>query len=775
MIHRVEKEIAGRILSLESGELALQAGGSVTVQYGETIVLATATMSNSSREGTDFLPLSVDMEERHYAIGKIPGSFFRREGRPTSEAILTSRFTDRTIRPLIPKYIRNEIQVILTVLSADRVNPPDILGLIGASAALTISNIPFNGPVSATRIAFIDGEVSGNPTFEDVSKTALDLIVAGSKEAIVMVEGGANEVSEEVVLEALRYGQQINSAIIDMQAELAELCGKEKTVIPAPENQDSLHNEIKSRIGDSIKDAISGLGKEERTDKTDKLLSDLLEDLSDEHEKSEISSAFDTIFKDAVRMNILAGNRPDGRNNTEIRPLSSRVDVLPRAHGSSIFNRGQTQVLNVATLGALSDAQKIDSLSPDDTKRYLHHYNFPPYSVGETRRVGNPGRREIGHGALAERALIPVIPDETEFPYTIRLVSDVLGSNGSSSMASVCASTLSLMDAGVPIKAPVAGIAMGLVTDSSSDFLVLTDIQGIEDSLGDMDFKVAGTKNGITALQMDIKLAGITDSILETALTQAKAARLEILDHMLSTIAESRDELNQYAPRITKLKINTEKIGALIGPGGKTIRSIVEESGASVDVENDGTVFVGASDKSAAEKAISLINTLTKDIEVGETYLGKVVRTTDFGAFVELAPGRDGMVHISELENHRVENVEDVIKVGDEVKVLVIEIDQTGRVRLSRKQLLDGNSQNEQVGIAENTEDSPPRTKRPRPNRERDGERPARPSGERPARPSGERPARPSGERPARPNRERDGERPRRRRDPGTSSRPPQG
>ena len=707
MIHRVQRTIDGKDLILETGELAMQAGGSVKVQYGETIVLATATMSNSAREGVDFLPLSVDIEERHYAIGKIPGSFFRREGRPTTEAVLGSRVTDRTIRPLIPKKIRNEIQVLLTVLSADRVNPHDTIALVGASAALTISNVPFDGPVSATRVGYIDGELVTNLTYDNLSETALDLVVAGSENAVVMVEGGAQEVDETIVLKALKKAQEVNHEIIQMQQELANLTSKEKTVFEEDKSDDSFTSELTSFLGERLAEAIGGLGKEERTELTDQLLSDSVSNFEETHDKTKIESTFDKLFKDAVRKNILAGNRPDGRSNSEIRELSSKVGVLPRAHGSSIFNRGQTQILNVATLGTLSDAQRIDSLSPDETKRYLHHYNFPPYSVGEVRRVGNPGRREIGHGALAERALIPVIPDESEFPYTIRLVSDVLGSNGSSSMGSVCASTLSLMDAGVPIKAPVAGIAMGLVTDEQ-DFVVLTDIQGIEDSLGDMDFKVAGTKDGITALQMDIKLTGITDEILEQALEQAKTARLEILDSMLATIPDTREELNEHAPRITKITIDTEKIGALIGPGGKTIRSIVEESGATVDVDNDGTVFVGATDMSSANKAIELINRLTKDIEVGEKYTGKVVRTTDFGAFVELTPGKDGMVHISELADYHVPNVEDVVKVGDEIEVLVTEIDQTGRVRLSRKALLNGSGDSGTIG----TDDSEPKRER---------------------------------------------------------------
>ena len=724
MIHRVEREIAGRTLSMETGELALQAGGSVTVQYGETIVLATATMSSSARDGIDFLPLSVDMEERHYAIGKIPGSFFRREGRPSTEAILASRLTDRTIRPLFSKAIRNEIQIVLTVLSADQVNPPDILGMIGTSAALTISEIPFAGPISGCRIGYIDGELVGDPTYEQITNSDLDMIVAGSRDAIVMVEAGANEVDETVLRQALQMGQEINRIVIEMEDELREKVGKPKLEIAAIKAEPGLADALNDLFGDRLSQATSGLGKEERSDATEGLLNEALESLGEQFEEKAIRTAFDAVFKDAVRAAILNGSRPDGRKPDEIRPLSSRVGVLPRAHGSSLFNRGETQVLNVATLGPLAAAQKIDTLSPEDTKRYLHHYNFPPYSVGEVRRVGNPGRREIGHGALAERALIPVIPNESEFPYTIRLVSDVLGSNGSSSMASVCSSTLSLMDAGVPIKAPVAGIAMGLVTGANGEFAVLTDIQGTEDSLGDMDFKVAGTAQGVTALQMDIKLTGITDEILEKALNQAHDARLFILDHMSQTIAEARSELSAFAPRMTRIQIDPSRIGALIGPGGKTIRGIVEETKATVDVENDGTVYVGATDREAADKAIALVNRLTKDITVGEVYTGKVVRTTDFGAFIELAPGRDGMVHISELANYRVPSVEDVVKLGDEVKVIVTEIDPTGRIRLSRRAVLEGEEAGTEAG--QTVGDAPP----PRPRDDRDRDRGPRPGGD---------------------------------------------
>ncbi len=703
MIHKVERELAGRTLTIETGELAQQASGAVTVRYGDNIILATAVMAATAREGIDFLPLTVDMEERHYAIGKIPGSFFRREGRPGSEAILAGRITDRTIRPLFPKGLRNEVQIILTVLSSDREYPLDTLGVIGASAALTISHAPFEGPVSGCHVGYIDGEIVINPTYTDGDTSDLDLVVAGSQNAIVMVEAGANEADESVLRQALQAGQDANRIVIEMQEELQALCGKPKAVLDEPDDNSAVRDAIESLVGERLLEAASGLGRHERNETTQALLDETLEQLSGEHDAALINHVFEEVFTDAVRSSILNGTRPDGRTHTDIRPLTSRVGVLPRAHGSALFQRGETQVLNVTTLGPLADAQKIDSLTPVDTKRYLHHYNFPPYSVGEARRVGTPGRREIGHGALAERALLPVIPGEMEFPYTLRLVSDVLGSNGSTSMASVCSSTLSLMDAGVPIKAPVAGIAMGLVTDKTGAYAVLTDIQGLEDHLGDMDFKVAGTAEGVTALQMDIKLTGITDEIMEKALGQAKAARLELLAHMSETIAETRQEMSPFAPRMTRIQINPERIGQLIGPGGKTIRSIVEETGATVDVENDGTVFVGAADGKIASRAIGMIERLTKDIEVGEQFKGKVVRTTDFGAFVELAPGRDGMVHISELAHYRVGSVEDVIKVGDEVEVLVTDIDPTGRIRLSRRALIEPDAETPPEGAEVNT------------------------------------------------------------------------
>ena len=713
--YRVERELAGKQLIIESGDLAQQAGGSVTVQYGDTVLLATATASSSPREGVDFFPLTVDFEERHYAIGKIPGSFFRREGRPGQDAILASRLTDRTIRPLFPKGYRNETQVVVLALSADQENIPDILSIIGTSAALTISDIPFAGPVSGTRLGYIDGEIVVNPTYSQLQESDLDLTVAGSGSSITMVEAGAKEIPEAVLRDALRKGQEVNGTVAEMQSELLAMTGKPKRQHAAAAESKALEAEVSDLVGGRLKEAADRLGKEERNEATDELQQETIDRFSEEQEASAIRSAFEAVLKDAVRTSILSGRRPDGRDLTEVRPISCQVGVLPRSHGSAIFNRGETQVLNVATLGPLAAAQKLDTLSPEESKRFLHHYNFPPFSVGEARRMGTPGRREIGHGALAERAITPVIPSEEDFPYTIRLVSDVLSSNGSTSMGSVCSSTLSLMDAGVPIVRPVAGIAMGLVTGSNGEYAVLTDIQGIEDFLGDMDFKVAGTDKGVTALQMDIKLTGVTDEILEKALDQARDARMFILDRMRETIAESRPELSDYAPRMIRLQINPERIGALIGPGGKTIRGIVEETKATVDVENDGTVYIGSSDGDAARSAIAMVEALTKEIAVGERYTGKVIRITDFGAFIELVPGRDGMVHISELANYRVPSVEDVLSLGDEVEVLVTDIDATGRVRLSRRALLDDSDPEQQAQAGPNgtdrggDRDQPPR------------------------------------------------------------------
>ena len=685
-----EIEIAGRTLSIETGKLAQQAHGAAVVRYGDAVVLVTAVMGGV-REGLDFFPLTIEYEERLYAVGRIPGSFFRREGRPTTEATLAARLTDRPLRPRFPKGMRNEVQIITTVLSADHVNQPDILGIIGASAALSVSHIPFNGPVAATRMGYVDGELVVNPTFEQLAEGKLDLTIAGSRDAVIMIEAGAKEVSEEIVLEALRIGQENNVKVIDLQDEIVAEVGKAKVDVVLAEQADP---ELVSSIERIAKSAIEsiidrGEGRGERNEGIKQAERDAIEQLSEQYDAKTVAKVFDDVLKKTVRAKVIKeGKRPDGRALTEVRPLSSEVGLLPRTHGSALFQRGETQILTVATLGSMSMTQKLDGLSPEDTKRYIHHYNFPPFSTGEARRMGT-GRREIGHGALAERALAPVIPDDADFPYAFRVVSEALGSNGSTSMGSVCGSTMALMDAGVPITRPVSGVAMGLMTDDEGNFQVLTDIQGVEDFFGDMDFKVAGTKEGITALQMDIKVSGITQEIFRQALAQAKDGRAFILNHMLGTLAEPRTELNPNAPRMTRVTIPVDKIGALIGPGGKTIRSIIEATGASVDVENDGVVTIGASDQAAAEHAIRMIEGLTKEIEVGERYTGHVTRLMNFGAFVEILPGKEGMVHISELDATRVESVEAAVKVGDEVEVMVIEIDRMGRVNLSRRAVLE--------------------------------------------------------------------------------------
>ena len=688
-----ELEVAGRTLSIETGLLAQQAHGSAVVRYGDTVVLVTAVMGGV-REGMDFFPLTIEYEERLYAVGRIPGSFFRREGRPTTEATLAARLTDRPLRPRFPKGMRNEVQVISTILSADHVNQPDILTIIGASAALSVSQIPFDGPVGATRMGYIDEAFVVNPTFEELSRSKLDLSIAGSRDAIIMIEAGANEVTEEIVLEALRLGQENNVRLIEMQDRIVAEVGLPKVEVKSAQGANpgllaKVEAIAKARL-ESVVDR--GEGRGERNPAIKDIEAEAVAALGEEYGASSVAKAFDDVLKQVVRSKILyERKRPDGRALTEVRPLSSQVGLLPRTHGSALFQRGETQILTVATLGPLTLEQKLDGLSPEDTKRYIHHYNFPPFSTGEARRMGT-GRREIGHGALAERALFPVIPDETDFPYAFRVVSEALGSNGSTSMGSVCGSTLSLMDAGVPIKAPVSGVAMGLMTDDDGNFQVLTDIQGVEDFMGDMDFKVAGTAAGITAVQMDIKASGISMEVFRTALAQAREGRLFILDHMLETLGAPRAELNANAPRMTRISIPVDKIGAVIGPGGKTIRSIIEATGASIDVGNDGSVTVGATDAAAADEAIRMIEGLTKEVEIGQRYTGKVTRLMNFGAFVEILPGKDGLVHISELDVTRVPSVEDVVKVGDVVEVMVTEVDRMGRVNLSRRAVLEGAS-----------------------------------------------------------------------------------
>ena len=718
-----EIEIAGRTLSIETGKLAQQAHGSAVVRFGDTVVLVTAVMGRA-REGGDFFPLTIEYEERLYAVGRIPGSFFRREGRPTTEATLAARLTDRPLRPRFSKRMLNEVQVVITVLSADHENQPDILGIIGASAALSVSQIPFDGPVAATRMGYVDGELVVNPTYEQLAEGKLDLTIAGSRDAVIMIEAGANEVSEEVVLEALRVGQENNVKIVGLQDRIVAEAGKPKAeAVLAEESAPELVSSIERIVRPALESIIDrGEGRGERNEGIKQAERDAIAQLSEQYDEKAVAKAFDDVLKKTVRAKVIKeGKRPDGRALTEVRPLSSEVGLLPRTHGSALFQRGETQILTVATLGSMSMTQKLDGLSPEDTKRYIHHYNFPPFSTGEVRRMGT-GRREIGHGALAERALVPVIPDEGEFPYAFRVVSEAIGSNGSTSMGSVCGSTMALMDAGVPIVRPVSGVAMGLMTDDEGNFQVLTDIQGVEDFFGDMDFKVAGTSEGITALQMDIKVSGITQEIFRQALAQAKEGRAFILNHMLGTLAEPRTELNPNAPRMIRVSIPVDKIGALIGPGGKTIRSIVEATGASVDVENDGVVTIGASDEAAAQHAIRMIEGLTKEVEVGERYTGHVTRLMNFGAFVEILPGKEGMVHVSELDTTRVESVEAAVKVGDELEVMVIEIDRMGRVNLSRRAVLEGLSPEDVASSRSNGRSSGDRGPRDRGDR-RGGDR----------------------------------------------------
>ena len=686
--------MGGLPLYLGTGKLANQAHGSVTVVYGDTVVLVTACVSAQPRPGIDFLPLTIDLEERHYAAGKIPGSFFKREGRPGVDAILTGRMIDRPLRPLFPKGLRNDVQIIATVLSTDREHEPSIPATIGASAALSISEIPFDGPIGGSRVGYIDGEFVLNPTYTQLLKSDLDLVVVGNKDAVVMVEAGVNELPDDLVLEAVKFGQEANLIVIDLQEEMVSACGKTKMKLPATAaTNPTLEKAVLDLVGERLRSTSKVVRREERESAIEDLEKEAASILADKFPGEAVGDVVRAQVKKIVRTNILdTGTRPDGRDLEEFRHIECEVGLLPRTHGSGLFTRGQTQVLSVTTLSSAGDAQKIDNISQHTRKRFMHHYNFPPYSVGETGRIGSPGRREIGHGALAEKSLIPVIPSEEDFPYAIRLVSEALSSNGSTSMASVCGSSLALMDAGVPISRPVAGVAMGLITDENGRYSVLTDIAGIEDFMGDMDFKVAGTSKGMTGWQMDLKIKGLSFEIMEKALKQAVAGRMHVLDLMNKTIQQARPDLSEYAPRMTKVTIDKEKIGLVIGPGGKTIRSIVETTGATIDVEDDGTVIIGSSNSEAAKRAVDMIRGLTKEVEVGEQYTGKVVRIMNFGAFVEILPGKDGLVHISELADYRVESVEDEVKVGDEVAVLVTEIDSMGRINLSRRAVLEGGS-----------------------------------------------------------------------------------
>ena len=695
MLTEFRGELGGRPLVLEFGELAKQANGSVLVRYGETVVLATATMSKAPREGIDFFPLLVDYEERMYAAGKIPGGWGRREGRPSEDAILSARMIDRPLRPLFPDGFRNDVQIVLSILSVDKSNSPTIAALIGASAALHVSDIPFAGPVAGVQVGLVDGEFIINPTLQQQADSNLDITVAGTKDAVMMVEAAANEVSETVALDAISFGHTVIQELCSLQEEIRRQIGKEKAEVVVSQPDPACDTWVREQFTADVARAVLTADKLERQQVIDELQTrvhaDYLqahgEELHEEHSKT-LDRIFDSVVKEEVRKSITKDKvRPDGRKPDEIRPISCKVGLLPRVHGTGLFTRGQTQVLTALTLGLKSDEQMLDNLSDEESKRYIHHYNFPAFSVGETRPVRGPGRREIGHGALAERALLPVIPGEEEFPYTLRLVSEVLESNGSSSMASICGSTLSLMDAGVPIKRPVAGIAMGLMM-VDEDFTILTDIQGMEDALGDMDFKVAGTSEGITALQMDIKIGGVSREIMAQALEQARQGRLFILDKMAEAISEPRSDLSLYAPRIITMEIPVDKIRDVIGPGGKIIRDIIAKTGVSIDIEDDGRVYIASTDGEGGLQAQRMVERYVKDVEVGATYLGTVKRIMNFGAFVEILPGKEGLVHISQLEHRRVNKVEDVVDIGDEVMVKVIEIDRQGRINLSRKEAL---------------------------------------------------------------------------------------
>jgi len=682
-------------IHISTGKLAEQAGGAVTIRMGDSQLFATATMSKGIREGLDFFPLSVDYEEKMYAAGRIPGSFFRREGRPSTEAILICRLTDRPLRPLFPDGMRNEVQIIITTLSSDSEHHLDIMAVNAASAALMLSNIPWNGPIGAIRVGYIEGQLVANPTIPQMVDSTLDLRLAGTREAIIMVEAGAQEVSEELLIEALEFGHNQMQPLIDLQIEMREALGKEKTEVVYAETDMELAERVQARIGDRIRQIVVEFDdRSGRNEAMDALREEIVNGFIEEDETLDPKPIRDIIadqLKKEVRSRILyEGIRPDGRAYDDIRELSSEIGYSPRTHGSGLFQRGQTQVLSIVSLGTLREAQRLDGLYPEDTRRFIHHYNFPPYSTGETWFLRGPKRREIGHGALAETALSAVIPEEEDFPYTIRVVSEVMSSNGSTSQASVCASSLALMDCGVPIKRAVAGVAMGLITDGEK-YAVLSDIQGMEDHLGDMDFKVAGTEVGVTALQMDIKISGMSREVMGQALQQAKIGRITILDNMNQTISEPRQELSAWAPRMVTIKIDSDKIGAVIGKGGSTIRSIEEDFEVSVDIQDDGTIFVAGVDGIKAEQALARIELLTREPELGQIFTGKVVRTTDFGAFVEFTPGQDGMVHISQLASERLNRVEDAVQNGDEVMVMITDVDKSsGKIRLSRQAVLEG-------------------------------------------------------------------------------------
>ncbi len=684
-------DIAGQQITIQAGGVAEQASGAVVIRSGDTVVLSTAMMSREPREGIDFFPLTCDYEEKMYAAGKIPGGFIRREGRPGETAVLTARLTDRPIRPLFPEGFRNDVQIVSTVLSVDQVADPSILAINGASAALAVSDIPFQGPIGAVRMGYIEGNLVVNPPMPDMAQSQLDLVVAGTQEAILMVEAGAQGVSEQVIVDALEKAHEAIGRICEALAALQGQVGKPKLEFTAPQPDTQLQQALDEQVGNRLDEVAYGADKAEREAGIGRLKREtkaaLLERFPEQGDA--IGGLWDKKLKDRVRQRVIEeGVRVDGRGLKDVRNVTVQVGVLPRTHGSGMFKRGQTQALTVLTLGTMGDAQKLDGIGLEESKRYLHHYNMPPFSVGEAKPLRSAGRREIGHGALAERALAPVIPTLEEWPYVMRLVSEILSSNGSTSMASVCGSTLALMDAGVPIKAPVAGIAMGMVTREGR-YAILTDIQGVEDALGDMDFKVAGTRDGITALQMDIKIKGLSRQMMAEALEQAREARLLILSKMLEVIPQPRTEMSPFSPRITTIRINPDKIRDIIGPGGKVIRKIVEETGAQIDVEDDGRVFVASNDQEGARKAIDWIKGLTDEVTVGQIYRGKVVRIMSFGAFVEVLPNQDGLVHVSKLTDHRVERVEEVVNVGDEIMVKATEIDPQGRLNLSRQAAIE--------------------------------------------------------------------------------------
>jgi polyribonucleotide nucleotidyltransferase len=682
----LERAIGREKLIIETGKLAGQAHGSVTVRYGDSIVLVTAVMSENPRSAEmDFLPLTVDFEERLYSAGKIPGSFFRREGRPGQEGILTSRLIDRSIRPLFPKGLYNDIQITVTVLSADPEHPQDILAMVGASAALSMSKIPFAGPVGSSRVAFKDGDYIVNPTYQESKDSQLSLILSSTPDAIMMIEAGSDEVSEETILECIRRANDANQETIGMINELVSRAGNTKVEAKVDtDDAQQLETRIQSIVDGRLASLLEGNpDKMVLEEGENRIEGEVLEQLGEDFTSQKIKEGFKAVLKYEVRRRILEqGIRPDGRTTAEIRPISCEVGLLPRTHGTGLFTRGITQVLSIVTLGSLSMKQVLDTVGPDDKKRFMHHYNFPSFSTGEARRVGSPGRREIGHGALAERAVLPVLPSEEDFPYTIRVVSEVLSSNGSTSMASVCGTILALMDAGVPIKKSVAGIAMGLVVGENGQQAILSDIQGVEDFLGDMDFKVAGSADGVNALQMDVKIKGLTVDMLSQALEQARVGRLHILDKMNEVMTESRDDVSDFAPKMVRLKIPVEKIGALIGPGGRIIRGISEETGTSIDVQDDGSVTIGGSDSAMLQQARAKVDSLTRELQIGDIFTGKIVRLTSFGVFVELLPGRDGLVRSGDMGD-----IENEAEVGQEITVMIQEIDSQGRINLSRRAL----------------------------------------------------------------------------------------